>query len=475
MAKQPRPATLEAEMERHIHTELGLASVATYRAWCVAHGFPDSVRKSEMQRRHESDFHRRTSAEAALRRARGSHNPSHAIARIFAGELDEGSIVDEPLSIIAQACRKQRASAELRAYLMHLDSVSRLLTDRDHTIAALNLQRFAREWIRPAEEWRPRSHNIERQLSSLARHLLCEYDPPPFMDRVWYGKNRTRQRWFIHIGRGGSIRTAEGLPAPLTKRMAHCFLEAPERYTPLQAIRYGQVLALGGDRRIADAVIATRMAADFHDNDFNLELIRFFVRNPLLDTTHYQPIVDYIWNRKYENQAVFVARGVVENRGPAQPGFSMAGRTPETLLRHVEEWHGRLGRTARGSLLQWAHSPAADFELVEGRRESKTMRIWRIVELVSSSELEEEGRALGHCVATYAASCHRGVSSIWSLRCETEKTSKRLLTVEVNAKSREVVQARGLGNRLPEPKEIEILRRWAAAARLRIATWVDSP
>ncbi|TVR29607.1 MAG: hypothetical protein EA404_14415, partial [Spirochaetaceae bacterium] len=57
-------------------------------------------------------------------------------------------------------------------------------------------------------------------------------------------------------------------------------------------------------------------ARDFRDNQFWLELIRFFARNPMLDTAHYQPIVDYIWNQKYENQAVFVARGVVQETGP---------------------------------------------------------------------------------------------------------------------------------------------------------------
>lgn len=183
--------------------------------------------------------------------------------------------------------------------------------------------------------------------------------------------------------------------------MAHWFAQAPDHLSPLAALRYGQVCALGGDRRIADAILSTRMATDFRDDHFALELIRFFARNPMLDTAQYQPIVDYIWNQKYEHQEVFVARGVLEETGPPQPGFSMGGRTPGTLLRQVEEWHERLGRSRKGGLLQWPSSGIPDFQLVEGDRDSRSMRIWRIIELLTSRELEQEGRSLDHCVATW--------------------------------------------------------------------------
>jgi hypothetical protein len=472
MARSQARPEFDPATQRHIFGELGFASVDEYREWCAANHLQSNVRKSGLQRRQELELFQRQKAERAMRHARQSHNPSHAIARIFAGGLGDKALVDEPLRIIAQACRKQKAAPGLRDYLLRIDSVSKLLTSKETTIAVLNLHRYEGEWRRDPSDWKPRSHNIDKQLSSLASHLLCDYEPPAFMVAVWYAKNRTRQRWYIHLGRGKSIRTADGLPAPLTKRMAHWFTLAPDHFTPLAAIRYGQVCALGGDRRVADALLSTRMATDFRDDQFGLELIRFFTRNPMLDTAHYQPIVDYIWNQKYEDQAVFVARGVVEQTGPPQPGFSLAGRTPGTLLRQVEEWHTRLGRTAKGGVLQWIRSGIPDFELVEGKRESANMRVWRIVELLSSKELEEEGRALGHCVATYASSCQRRVSSIWSVRRESSTGATRLLTVEVDMKRKDVVQIRGLRNRLPEANEMTIVNRWARANRLTMAAWL---
>jgi len=254
--------------------------------------------------------------------------------------------------------------------------------------------------------------------------------------------------------------------------MAHHFLMAPDNYSPFAALRYGQVCGLGGDKRITDALLPTALARGFKDNDFILELFRFLIRNPMLDTAHYHPIIDYIWNQKYENRVVFVERGVAEEAGPAQPGFSLKGRSPETLLKNVEEWHRRLGRSSRGGIFQWVKSFIPDFELTEGRKEKQNMIKWRITELLSSRELEEEGRVMGHCAATYAVSCHRRIASIWSVTCETASGVKRLLTVEVRLKVKEIVQVRGKKNRLPESKEEEVIRRWAAREGLTIGEWV---
>jgi hypothetical protein len=49
---------------------------------------------------------------------------------------------------------------------------------------------------------------VNRQFASLVRHLLAEYPVPAFMDSVWFKRTRT-QNWFIHVGRGHSIRDAE--------------------------------------------------------------------------------------------------------------------------------------------------------------------------------------------------------------------------------------------------------------------------
>ena len=165
------------------------------------------------------------------------------------------------------------------------------------------------------------------------------------MDCVWFDGNVTHQNWFKHIGTGQNIRTAPDIPIPAHEKRWHShFLKAPRHYTIEEALRWGQVHALGGDRYLADALRGTRLTGTLSNDGFWLNVIRFFIANPMLDVSHVHPIIDYIWHQKYENRRVFVERGVAREIGPAQPNFSMRGRTPETLLRHVDEWHGELGR-----------------------------------------------------------------------------------------------------------------------------------
>ena len=44
----------------------------------------------------------------------------------------------------------------------------------------VELAKSAADWIRPFDRWAPKSHNPDRQFSSLARHLLAAYDVPLF-------------------------------------------------------------------------------------------------------------------------------------------------------------------------------------------------------------------------------------------------------------------------------------------------------
>ncbi len=146
--------------------------------------------------------------------------------------------------------------------------------------------------------------------------------------------------------------------------------------------------------------------------------------------------------------------------------FARTGRANEALKKK----HGT--RNLAQALARIWSGNLGEKDPLEGRKGSRNMKIWHIRELLSSMELEDEGQAMGHCVATYAHSCHRGLSSIWSMSCETEAGAARRLTLEVRQKTKEIVQARGRRNRLPEAKEIEVLRRWATREGLTIAEWI---
>ncbi len=337
-------------------------------------------------------------------------------------------------------------------------------------------------WIRPIETWCVETHFRHNQFSELFRHLLAAYDVPRFMDKAWFyyrdrvgfHRNPVHLRWFKHIAAGQNIRTAAGLPFVLTKKMAHHFLTAPEDYTINEALRWGQVHALGGNRHLAEALRGTYLVSAldtndtdprdfwFVEDDFWISVIRFFIQNPRLNTRHISPIIDYIRHQKYGDPQ--------RNIEPAHPNFSMKGRTPEALLREVEAWHQELYRPAEKEMrrCRWKGAGIGAFRFQQGSR------TWDIMELTNEAELYTEGKDMRHCVRTYLRLCMSGETSIWAMaiKDEGETVWKKAVTIAVDPRSRQITEVRGRSNRLPTQEEKSILERWAAKENLEIPSYI---
>jgi hypothetical protein len=344
--------------------------------------------------------------------------------------------------------------------------------------ALLALSIHAGRWVRMPEDWKPASHNTYRQFHALARHLLASYDVPTFMNSVWLrdyvsAEVVTHQRWFIHIGQGENIRTAQGLPIPLTKMQAHLFLEAPDDFDVLRAIRRAQILDLGGSERLVRAVLATWLAAGFDHEDFWVSVFRWFVAHPMLDPAQVGPIVDYLNDQRFQDAIPNPRAHLPGQPGliPRQPNLTMKGRSPEALLRSVAEWHRELGRLRAAAATSWGPSGFSPFRLEEGLGEGR--RVSTITEVLTARELVEEGQAMNHCVATYAQSCASGRSSIWSVRViNADGLETRSLTVEVLNQTGQIVQARGRFNVTPKRRELSLLRRWGDAGGPTLSNWL---
>jgi len=182
----------------------------------------------------------------------------------------------------------------------------------------------------------------------------------------------------------------------------------------------------------------------------------------MLDTGQIGPIVDYIHHQKFEPQES-VTDDEESGSGPVQPDFSIQGRTPGSLLRQMREWHDDLRMEPQKTQVTWYECGTGPFEWTEGSAASDDLGHWTINEILTRTDLFNEGRVMRHCVASYEGSCVSGRSAIWSMGLERNHGSrKRALTVEVAVRRKAICQARGKANRLPTEKEMEILRRWAA-------------
>jgi hypothetical protein len=336
------------------------------------------------------------------------------------------------------------------------------------------------QWLRQPEEWEPERLGARRQFLALARHLLCRYHVPIFLDAAWFEgftpDAAQHRNWFVHIGSGQNIRSAD-VPVRLTKMAAHHFMSAPIDSSIVAALRWGQTLALGGSEYLAQSIAASRLGSILPDEPFWEAVIHFFVNNPAMDTSRVGPIVDFIYTHKFGECVGRAPDGTADYDAP-EPDFTMKGRTLVALQRRVDEWHELLAKDAKRPRTVWEPSGVAPLRIEERDRHG-TLNTWTILELLDSRALQEEGREQRHCVWTYRDACLRGVSSIWSLRVRSANDARmrRLLTIEVNNARRAIVQVRGRCNqtlgayrgngRLKTAGEI--LRRWAQEQRLSIA------
>lgn len=456
---------------------LGFTTWEGYYNWCSKNGFSAATRKTNKKLKEEERTFRAFRADSILKKYKKDKTKN------FLQNLAEGYIAPNIPSHIKQAYESVW-SENRQTYvslLIHLYKVSKLLKNTEYYAPIAKLMMYKMQWVRSFEDWKPHSHNLHKQFSELTRYLLCKYDIPRFMDTAWFDTkdhgcsivsgigNWGPMDWFVEMGSGTNIRKCPSLPVPLTKKMAHNFTQAPSDANIKDAFLWAQITAEGGDERLFRALLSTRLNDSFKNNEFRLQVMRFFANNPMIDTDQIGPIIDYIRDQKYRLRREAVRPGVVETLAPAQPNFSMAGRSVQSLLAQMERWHRQLGKEKKGGKVEWEHSTIPNFEHVEGKPPKE--RVWTITELLSSGELNSEGRAMKHCVSSYAHSCAHGSCSIWTLERRQYGSIEKLITIELRKDT--ISQLRGKLNRLPNAVESRIINLWASKEGLKISKYLS--
>ena len=493
--KDAAASDANAELLTHV-AAVGLSSVDEYREWCGEHGFGGGLNKSRAQRKRELQLAEQLRADAALLGARRmTSKPKHTLRRIHEGEFTRD---DMPTSLLGKvhdaftaADAHEGAREALYRLLRQAEQRSDLLTEErvvsqfgdepgnTYVDAMVSLAARNREWRGSPEDWKPKSHNSRRQFGSLARHLLAQYDVSAFMDTAWFqgetSDARARQDWFVGVGTGTNIRKAQGVPVELTKKMAHLFMQAPRTFTIDQALRWTQVIGMGGSEELAKTIMETRLGRSFEHEEFWVSVVKFLVYNPMLDPSYAEPVVAYIHRQKYEPEQTTLPDGTVEHGDPPHPGFSMRTRKVGALLAEVDAWRDERDRAERVGGESW--EPSADIEPYDAEdTDEHGYTRWTIRELTAMRELQVEGKAMSHCVASYGRSCRAGSKSVWSLQAANEDGhSRRVMTISVKTTTRRVDQARGKSNAHPLHghrnawhrtrlrEAYKVMRRWAGS------------
>lgn len=492
MARRTIPAApepLSPAMERHIRA-LGFWGRHEYLKWCEQVGVTASLNKGTAARQSELDLIK-TAQKAQLN---ALSNTRKFLKQACAGELDPATITRrgwrEVALAVSKAAKKTEDRDSLEKFLLHLEKNTDLvfetaqISGRTYPYIDGLIRLHARKalWLRDPLEWKPKSHNSSRQFSALAHHIMARYEVPTFMGTAWLRSEKGAHRyrdWYVHLGRGHNIRTAKTL-YPMTKAAAHHFTNAPEDLSIEGALIFADVKSLNGGRRLVNALMGSRLGQNIERDEekraFWLSVYRFLIANPMLDLRHTGPIIDFLAHQKFETQEVMIGPGEIEVRPPPQPNLTMSRRTPDSLLRQVEAWHGEL-RTIRANERRfWRSSGIPGLQIRTGPKDRPEEHVlWRVRELLTEKDLYEEGRRLRHCVGSYASSCASGAMSVWSMERQRGENARvePALTIAVDAK-RVVVEARGLANRWASDQEKLVLDTWMKKGELSAGPYLHS-
>ena len=338
--------------------------------------------------------------------------------------------------------------------------------------ALLAIYGQTKHWLKSPKGWMPKtSSNVGEALrQDLIDYLFVRYEVPMFMYNIWEAVNPLHIGWFIHLAQGQNIRTAPGMQAHLTKKMAHEFLQAPANYTIEDALIHGQIMAMGGRESLIKTLRILSFQHLFQDQEMWLQLLRLLINNPELEEEQQiENIVSYL-NARSMVEVQIDAYGQL---GPQKTQkVDLKGKTAKSLLRDVKEWedNNRYG-WCDGKLVTWKPAKVRNF-LYRANKTDQKSPIYRIMQLTNNFAVQREGEVMRHCVGTYLDRCESGDTSIWSLTATTGQGVKPLLTIQVHD-GKTIVQVRGKANSMPGVTESKIVQRWAKREKLNIADYCE--
>jgi hypothetical protein len=161
--------------------------------------------------------------------------------------------------------------------------------------------------------------------------------------------------------------------------------------------------------------------------------------------------------------------------------FSLSGRTIASLISLMNEWHRdlqrqeperpnvvdplRFGKNSNKSVIEkWPGLGIGSFKY------SQDVSIWTVKEIRTSTGLFNEGQKMRNCVASYNTKCAAGECSIFNISqlLEMNAMEVSVATLEVDCKTRTLVQARGRFNSKVTGKIVTIINKWAQENRIKV-------
>lgn len=344
---------------------------------------------------------------------------------------------------------------------------------RDLVSALIRVGAYSNRWIRSPDEWEPSGDDL---WVDLLDHLFVQWEVPVFFRSAWLTKGALRHRerdWFCELATGRNWRMLEGIPASMSKRAVHVALQAPDHLKPREALRWGQLTAMGASGELIGEVLQSCVVNNLSNDEIWSRLFKKVVGERHFAPRDFGLIADVFegLHRRYQfNRA-----------------RDLAGLPLRELLTHCRRSWRRLLDDALADGLKFRtrdirvaglrkdlqHFTDACWEAMEDVRDEDVVHRagtgretrWQVNQLTRHAQLVAEGLAMNHCVGGYRRRCLRRDSAIFSVgKVEVEngcRRVKRKVTVEVCRISRVIAQARRRWNDLPSDLEQEVISTWA--------------
>ncbi len=263
---------------------------------------------------------------------------------------------------------------------------------------------------------------------------------------------------FFHLAKGGSIRNAPD-HHHFTRRMAKVFVNLPFDFNQgnkdMYIYCYGKSLGAG---------------------DLLSETLQHFFRHHATpqelqdELEKWNPIIQKLSNSEFEELSENRARdllGYLYHCLRDKVGFTVQRRTIAQLIQESNAYYERIQIRAA----QRAEVERARLERIKKAKKKDTWEVhekvkpykkdgYKIIELTTRIELENEGSVMNHCVGSYMHMCKTNKCSIWSLRERRKDVWYSRVTIELN-RANKIVQSSARFNATPSKEHFNVIKEWA--------------
>lgn len=324
-----------------------------------------------------------------------------------------------------------------------------------------------------------KTKNPQAIAMAYARHILGDFPVSPVLQNLFFNSRSTiivddvswsaplnvdSVQWTnLPIKLFAAVRSGQSVYKTVTKDM----LSKKETHTvvslrhELQNVRQMFVYAIaiheGASTGLALKIARTdNVKLDHTPKD--RELIRFIVR-------YHKELRDF-------NSVLDYASAMIAQNAE----WSIAGRTPTSVMRGHEEWVRALNKAAYMGSFSWDGLNYKDLQFEQGYAHH-----WHFYQIKTSKELAKEGENMRHCVSSYRDKCREGRCAIFTVRYKHQNKNhpivvfeglpyEKCLTIEVSNEG-QIVQVRGFANRMPFHVETQAVDYWAAQNGLRTTSY----